>query len=382
MLKKDKINILLIVVLTLIVGGLCLKFLPSFPVISDAERYDTIALNAVQGKGLTYNNEPTIEPPGYPFFLSGIYWLFGHNYQIVKFIQFLLLAGIGIIIYFIGRKFLNFPPSVAFLSSLTLILWPYFILYTNFIVTEILFIFLLLLSIYFLLTLFKDPSLKNSLILGGLLGLVTLVKPIPLLLPFWMVFFLWIFFRPTWKKTYFFKLAIILIVFVAVLTPWIIRNYLHFNQFIPISGHLSNVIERAYVKLDYTEGSQVLKPGEADLKTVILARLKNIYLFWNPGAGGAHAKTLKEAFPIMGTLFYVYRILFFAILSLAFWSLRWIRQNKEIALFWMIIFYFWAFHTVFYPYPRYTLPIIPLVIMLAWFSIQKLLKFYLPHSAK
>ena len=38
----------------------------------------------------------------------------------------------------------------------------------------------------------------------------------------------------------------------------------------------------------------------------------------------------------------------------------------------MIVAYFWLLHTLLYPYPRYTLPLIPIVILLAFYSIYNL----------
>jgi hypothetical protein len=57
------------------------------------------------------------------------------------------------------------------------------------------------------------------------------------------------------------------------------------------------------------------------------------------------------------------------ILGLAILSLKWSLKRKEVLLLWSVIFYFWAFHTIFYPYPRYTLPVMPLVILLAGYVI-------------
>ncbi len=368
-MKKDSINIVFIVVLTLIVAGLCLKFLPSFPVTSDTEEYDTVALNLVQGKGLTLDNEPTKEPLGYPLFLAGIYSLFGHNWQAVQIIQFILLAGMGMIFYLTTRKFFNFSLILALLSSLTFVLWPYFIFYPNLITTEILFIFFLLLSIYFLLSFLKEPSLKNSLILGVLLGIAALVRPVALLLPFWLVLFLLIFLKSARTKTYFFKLAVFLVVFTTVFSPWVIRNYIHYHELFPVYSH---VIEKSYIDPDHVPTSQFLESEKLDLKTLALSRLRNIYLFWNPGADGLNAEVLREKFPIIDFLLHAYRVLFFMVLALAFWSLKAIRQKKKILFLWIIIFYFWALHTMLFPYPRYTMPVIPIIIILAWFSLRNI----------
>ena len=364
MLNNDRINILFLVILALVVGGFCLAFLPSFSeTAGDSEDYDTAAWNLAQGKGFTFNNEPAKIAPGYSLFLSGIYYVFGHNYLAVKIIQFLLLAAIAVIAYLLARIFLNFSGCLALFSSLTIVVWPYFVFYPNLIVTEILFTFLLLLSTYFLLAFQRNPSLKNSLILGVLLGAAALVRVAILFLPVWLAFFFLVFLKPAREKSYLLKLALFLAVFLTIFSPWIIRNYLHFDQPIPVYSH---VVEKSYVGLPEQQ------TGEASFKTAALTRLKNVYLFWNPGAGGTNAETLEEAFPIMGILFLIYKALFFIVLVLTFWSLKWIKKNQNVFLLWLIIFYTWTLHTVLWPYPRYTLPIIPLVIILAWFSLRKI----------
>ena len=367
--KKDKINIFLIIILTLIITGFCLKFLPAFPIPSDTEEYDGVALNLIQGRGLTLNNQPTQEPIGYPLFLAGIYYIFGYDWQVVRFIQYILLAGLGIIIYLITRKFLNFSPLLAFLSSLTLIFWPYFIVYPIFIGSEILFIFFLLLSVYFLLTFLKKSSFENSLISGIFFGITALIRPVAFILPFWLVFFLLIFWKLFKQKDYFLKFILTLIIFLAIFSPWVIRNYIYFDAFFPV---YHPAMQKSFISLDFTQDSKPLKPGEADFKTLTLAKLKNIYLFWNPGAEGLNAQALQRKFPVIESVFILYKILFFATLALAFGSLKWIRKNKNIFLFWIIIFYTWALHTILWPYPRYTLPIIPLVIILAWFTLRNI----------
>lgn len=356
---KDKINLLGIVILALIIGGLGLKFLPDFPIPSDTQEYDAVARNLTQ---------PTPEPIGYPLFLAGIYYVFGYDWQIVRLIQYLLSAGIGIILYLIARKFFNFSPSLAFLSSLNFLFWPYFIVYPIFIGSEILFIFFLLLAIYSLLAFRETPSSKNILFLGICLGIAALIRPVAFILPFWIVLFLLICFKSFRQKEYLLKLILVLVVFLTIFSPWTIKNYVYFGSFFPA---YVPAFQKSFVKLDYTPGSEPLKPGEADFKTLILSKLKNIYLFWNPGAKGLNAQVLQENFPIMKVLFKLYWIGYFLVLGLAFWSLKWIRKNKNILLLWLIIFYTWTLHTLLWPYPRYTLPIIPLVIILAWFSLRK-----------
>jgi len=376
--KKDWILIIFIFIITLTLGSLCLKFIPSFPIISDAKVYDDIALNLIEKRGFTLEGKPVAEAPGYPFFLAFVYFLFGYNYQIVRIIQFLLLAGMGVIAYFITRKFLNFSRILAFLTSLTIIIWPYFVLYSILILTEILFIFFLLVSVYLFLEFSTTPSFKNAFLTGFFFGLANLFRPVILLLPFWMVFFLLIFGKKWGENFSLSKIFLFLVIFLLILTPWTIRNYFQFHKFIPISSGLSSAISKAYIHLDYTLGSPALEPGKANFKILITARFKNIYLFWNPGAEGERAQTLIKIYPWVKYLILIYKILFFTLITLVFFSLRFFIKRREIFLLWITILYFWIFHIILFPYPRYTLPIIPLVILLAFYTINYLSSQYKP----
>lgn len=386
--KQNLKPIISILLLTLIIGLSYLKFGIIFPPGGDTVKwYNPLALSLVQNHGFSIEGEQIARiTPGYPLFLALIYYLFGYNYSMVYIVQFLLLAGIGIIVYFIAKRHLKLSSTFSFLASAMVVTWPYFILYSTLILTEILFTFLLLLSVYFLLELQENPSLYNSLISGGVLGATTLVRPVTLLLPFWAVFFFFVFLRKWRKKAYLLKTILILVVFIVTLAPWTIRNIL-LHKSILVSSGLESAIGKGYKDLDYTQGSQALKPGEVDLKTLLVARLKNIYLFWNPGAQGERAQTLLEKYPFVNHLFSVYKLLFFTILALAFFSLKFIGlrsiyrakstiKKRGIFLLWIIIFYFWGLHTILFPYPRYTLPIIPLVILLSLCSISYLSSQY------
>lgn len=367
--RKDCVIIILIFFVALTVGGGYLKFGPIFPVESDSISYNSLAQNLVKGKGYVLEEgKPTaVRAPGYPFFLALIYTLFGYNYDSVRIIQILILAGIGIVVYFAAKKHLKLSPAFALLASTLVVIWPYFVFYTGLLLTEILFTFFLILAVFFLLEFYQFFS-RSSIVLSGLcLGIATLIRPEVLLLPFWLIF-LWFFHKR--KKEIIKKQLLIVLVFVLVLSPWTIRNFIQFHRFALVTaGEDENstayreALNRALIQYDYLPGVY-LGPGEITLKSAIFYKLKNIYLFWNPGVEGKNARIILEKYDWAANVFLIYKILFFLILGAAFLSLKFIKR-KEIFLLWAIIFYFWALHTVLYPYPRYTLPIIPLVILLA-----------------
>jgi len=374
--ERDWILIIFIFIITLALGSFCLKFFPSFPIISDAMIYDDIALNLIEKRGFTLEGNPVAEAPGYPIFLAFVYFLFGHNYQIVRIIQFLLLAGMGAIVYFIARKFLNFSRILAFLTSLTIIIWPYFVLYSTLILTEILFIFFLLVSVSLFLEFSTTPSFKNALLTGFFFGLANLFRPVIVLLPFWMVFFFLIFGKKRGKNFSLSKIFLLLVIFLLMLAPWTIRNYFQFHKLIIYPG-LTSVLKGIYLTPDYTTKSPIPKPQKINFEMLVLTKLKDIYLFWNPGGGGERTRILIGKYSWSNYLLLIYKILFFSILGLAFFSLKFLK-NESILLFWIIIFYFWALHIILFPYPRYTLPIIPLVILLAFYTINYLSSRYKP----
>src|SRR5688500_14041408 len=79
---------------------------------SDARVYDAIAANVVAGHGFT--PDVSIDPasaeaifctcPGYPFFLTGIYWLFGHHVELVWAAQALLHGLSTLLVFLIAAR--------------------------------------------------------------------------------------------------------------------------------------------------------------------------------------------------------------------------------------------------------------------------------------
>jgi hypothetical protein len=104
-----------------------------------------------------------------------------------------------------------------------------------------------------------------------------------------------------------------------------------------------------------------------------VSKVKNVFLFWNPGAGGYQAQAYIDRYPFVRTLIWLYRFGFFVLLALAFTTLRrW--KDEHVALTWIVIGYFWGVHTVLFPFPRYMLPIIPLVLILAASTVHAMLE--------
>lgn len=359
MFKKDCEVLFFICALTLTIGFLYLNLGHIFPVVSDAAYYDGIALNLLLGKGfLPSGGSAELVYPGYPLFLALVYKIFGHNYQAVRIIQFLILSGIGILAYFSARRLkINRPLAIA--ASSLIIIWPYFILYSTLILTEILFTFFLVLSVFFLLKFQETPSNNNAAFAGAFLGITALIKPAVIFLPIWVIILSWLFLSQKFLKKYF----LIFLLFIIVLSPWFIRNIIRFQVPLPeIIG---------IIKVSQEDPSR-----ESGLVNFLESGAKNAVYFWNPGAQGIWTQALITNYPWATNLFFIYKICFFIIIGLAFISLRLIKKNGEIFLLWVIISYFWAIHMIFTPSPRHTLPVIPLLILLSALTVNHFLPFF------
>jgi hypothetical protein len=372
MIKIDRFFIFLIFILSITVGFIYLESGYIFPAESgDSIHYNNAALNFIKTGEFFSNNIVARSGPGYPFFLSIIYKIFGeNNFNAVRILQIFLLAGTGILIFLIARKFLNLTPVFAFFSSLTLVFWPYFIVWSSLILTEILFIFFLTLAVFFALK-FKNKKLfKDSLFSVLTLGIATLIRPEIIFLPFWLLF-LWFIFKQRRQnlKINFKRTILALIILILIISPWLIKNIVLFQNPLPVYDSLKwgeELNKENAGIFSHLKNTAVKEP---------ISIVKNIIYFWNPGTQGLRAESLSEKYNFIEPLFLIYKIIFFIILAAAFAS-PFLVKKQGLFLFWAIILYYWAIHGLIFPSPRHTLPIIPLIILLAWMSIAALYKFY------
>lgn len=205
------------------------------PLAHDELDYDRYAFNIFTGNG--YRLEPdgppsSIRPPLYPLFLSTIYWIFGRSYTVVRIIQCIIGGLSCILIYYVGSRI--FGERNGKISAFIATFYPPFIYFCPLLVTESLFIFLLLLSVFLLLIMREIPALSKVILCGVILGLTVLTRANALFfLPFVL---LWIIltFRRGIKKSI--VVSAILLCGVAIaIGPWTVRNYLVWHRIVPIS---------------------------------------------------------------------------------------------------------------------------------------------------
>lgn len=227
--RKKAISIFL---LSLIVQLVYLYFRPLYQPKMDAALYDIIGFNIANGRGFSYDGiHPTTLYPLYPFFLSIIYFMFGHNYFLVQLFLAIFLAITCGVIYLIGKLVFNEKVGVA--AAIFLSLYPPFFGLSRIMYAEPLFLMLLYTSIFLLLYFIKTEKLYIIITSGIILGAAILTKPLVIYFPLVISLFICrlFSFKKALKTVLLFNLAIFI-----CMAPWIFRNYIVFKDFRPVSG--------------------------------------------------------------------------------------------------------------------------------------------------
>ncbi len=223
------------------------------PIVADAHQYDQIALNITKGYYSLDDLEPytptMLREPLYPFFLSIIYKVFGHHYNIVYIFQICLFSLTCLFTYIISKSIFDY--KVATLSGILISIFPTLANYPSYILTETLFSFLLILSIFLLLKSFKLKKTSIFFYSGISLGLVSLTKAVGLLFILFVIISMIISYNKL-RKNFFLNIFILIIGFTTIILPWSIRNYKTFDTF-QISLRGSGNLWMAANQLDYSK---------------------------------------------------------------------------------------------------------------------------------
>ena len=196
-----------------------------FPVLyGDSADYLALADNIIKFQSFTLDGQRPVDhiTPGYPLFLALILSIF-KSYYAVSFIQILLVAITSFLIFKIGEKIIS--STAGFVAAFLYIINPSTLYYSMVIMSDVLFSFLLVLSVYLMFFANSKRDRAGIFIAGLLLGFAVLVRPIGMFLP---LLFATFYFFSNKKIIDLKKLAILIFIFITaygfVLTPWILRN--------------------------------------------------------------------------------------------------------------------------------------------------------------
>jgi 4-amino-4-deoxy-L-arabinose transferase-like glycosyltransferase len=213
------------------------------PGIHDQISYDALARSLLAGQGYRFTEHwypftPANTPTAhwsflYPLYLAGIYRLIGYHPLGARLFQGIVGGALMcLFIYLIGRRIVS--ERVALLGAGLAAVYGYFIYYSVALMTETFFIVMVLLCLLVSLQLKDEPSLARWILLGLSLGVATLIRQTILL--FAPVLFVWLF----WElkgRIRLWHVVVSLGMIVLLITPWTMRNYHVYRQFLPLNSN-------------------------------------------------------------------------------------------------------------------------------------------------
>ncbi len=224
---------LAIILLLTVLGRVAFVALFSHTLSLQTSGYDPYAANLLDGHGYTRLPErgPDSDlPPLYPFFLAGVYTIFGRDAVAVALVQIALDVGTVLLVYWVGRRVGG--EAVGLLAAAFYGLYPY-LLYQNLTLNDTgLFILLLAASVAAAYRVRDTQAARWAVALGLAVGLGSLTKT-------WILLVLALLALDWWRARGF-RAALRLgltagAVALWVLTPWAIRNTRLHGEFVLVS---------------------------------------------------------------------------------------------------------------------------------------------------
>lgn len=179
---------------------------------------------------------PYFRPPGYPFFLAAIYKLTGRGYVAPRVVQMVIGLLNALLAFALARRLLGHIVGLI-VAALMSAYWVFIYFEGEFL--EPVFAVLLALSVvYVLATWVKDMSWPRMLAAGVLVGVLALVRPNALLwVPTIGLWILWVMSRRGMKRRAIVGAAALVIGTLIAVVPVTIRNSVVGDDFVPISSN-------------------------------------------------------------------------------------------------------------------------------------------------
>jgi len=200
--------------------------------VSDFETYQQIASNIFMNKGHSYLGQPVaFQGMGYPTALGYFYKLVGTNDVFYGKLFNVIISSLTLVfILAILIKLVNNKKNVYIIFIISTML-PNYIAYNNVIGTECLATLLMILVIFLQVSKFNYAI--RYILIGILIGMLSLVKPNFLVYPVVISVIEWMKNKKLKEVAALFICAIISMC--IIVAPWSYRNYKKYNLFVPVS---------------------------------------------------------------------------------------------------------------------------------------------------
>jgi 4-amino-4-deoxy-L-arabinose transferase-like glycosyltransferase len=240
----------------------------------------------------TYSNEPNaFTTPGYTTFLTLCYLVFGfdgtHSPIVqIQFIQLLLSLLSAVMIYLIANSLLQNSTIALFLMAIFLF-HPTSVYSAAFLLSESLYVLLYLLFIYFMVKLVENGfTARNAVIAGVIFGTCVLVRPA--VFPFLILFAIYLLVIG-WKsgsRKIVRSLLIMIVCFSAIMTPWVVRNYITLDRVVFLAEQGGNPLLWGTYPFNIRPNIDVTQDPDA-MQQMAIGRIKNgfknepqLYISW------------------------------------------------------------------------------------------------------
>ncbi|MEK7578817.1 MAG: glycosyltransferase family 39 protein [Patescibacteria group bacterium] len=198
---------------------------------NDANEFQNIVKNLISRQTFSLDSESPFYPtnfrtPIYPFWLAIIYLIFS-SFKPAIFIGAAIFALSAPLVYLIAKEI--FSEKIALASAVLFAIEPWALFQSGFLVAEQIFMPMFLLSAYLFCRYLKLNKHFYLYCASFLLGVTALIRPIALFFISVFLFLIFLLELKTSTKSAFKYSALSLLVFVLVLSPWLIRNKIVLN---------------------------------------------------------------------------------------------------------------------------------------------------------
>jgi 4-amino-4-deoxy-L-arabinose transferase-like glycosyltransferase len=229
---------------------------PGYAIVDDAHDYDLHARSIAAGEGFAPlgpgpSRETAFRPPGYPYFLAGVYELEGRDRlaspdRVVPARIANAIVGTAIVGLLGVLSVQLFDRRVAVVAMAIAAVYVPLVLIGGALMSEPLFAALLLGALVAAMHHRRSPHRRRWLVLAGLLGgltILTRANAAALLLPLALV--VWDG-RPRWSWPALARPALLVAVAALTVAPWTVRNAQKLHAFVPVTTQLGAALAGTY----------------------------------------------------------------------------------------------------------------------------------------
>jgi 4-amino-4-deoxy-L-arabinose transferase-like glycosyltransferase len=356
--------------------------------MGDDAQYYGIAMSLLEDGQFAYEGEPTAyRLPVFPMFLASLSAVFGTQPYSIWPVLIGISSATCVLVYVLGLLIFNW--RVGLFAASACVFEPNLLLYSSFYLTETLFIFLFCSSMLVVEFLRRTYDQRLALLAGLLLATLVMTRthgaPIAFMVVCWLLYLG----RNNLRRA----IPAVLVISITIGLPWslwIVRNYLVFDTLVPFTTQAGNGYNGIYSDqaADLTRGWKFGRWTNPD----ILAGLNEIEAdhayharareWQKEHPGLAVVVALAQAFQFWRPDYYAISLIFLAPLTILSVIFYWKRWPPSMVLWLLLMLGLTLVAVITIAVGRFSLPLYPLMAILAADTILTLRAHLLQRHRK